>query len=169
MGRSAKSPLPCTDERRAVMRRCCMDEVRVGVCLIIAVQKSVAKHIAPSPANSTIRTCATNCLAYQHTIRLRQTTGRQERGHRDTVALSRTTRGLPGRLTYGRVAPGPPARGCYGSKGDLPVNRHELIDAVAVATGGSKTNTAEAIDAILETVTAAVIRGETVQLIGFGS
>ncbi|SOE86842.1 nucleoid DNA-binding protein [Burkholderia sp. YR290] len=49
------------------------------------------------------------------------------------------------------------------------MNRHELIDAVAVATGGSKTSTAEAIDAILEAVTAAVIRGETVQLIGFGS
>jgi DNA-binding protein HU-beta len=32
-----------------------------------------------------------------------------------------------------------------------------------------KTSTAEAIDAILEAVTAAVIRGETVQLIGFGS
>ena len=49
------------------------------------------------------------------------------------------------------------------------MNRHELIDAVAVATGGSKTSTAEAIDTILEAVTAAVIRGETVQLIGFGS
>jgi DNA-binding protein HU-beta len=49
------------------------------------------------------------------------------------------------------------------------MNRHELIDAVAATTGGSKTSTAEAIDAILEAVTAAVIRGETVQLIGFGS
>ncbi|MFP3559187.1 HU family DNA-binding protein [Paraburkholderia sp. SIMBA_049] len=49
------------------------------------------------------------------------------------------------------------------------MNRHELIDAVAATTGGRKTSTAEAIDAILEAVTAAVIRGETVQLIGFGS
>ena len=49
------------------------------------------------------------------------------------------------------------------------MNRHELIDAVAATTGGSKAGTGEAIDAILEAVTAAVTRGETVQLIGFGS
>ena len=49
------------------------------------------------------------------------------------------------------------------------MNRHELIDAVAATTGESKASTAEAIDAILEAVTAAVTRGETVQLIGFGS
>ncbi|BFG80191.1 HU family DNA-binding protein [Paraburkholderia terrae] len=42
------------------------------------------------------------------------------------------------------------------------MNKQELIDAVASTTG-------EAIDAILEDVTAAVTRGETVQLIGFGS
>jgi len=49
------------------------------------------------------------------------------------------------------------------------MNRHELIDAVAATTGESKASTAEAIDAILEAVTAAITRGETVQLIGFGS
>ena len=47
--------------------------------------------------------------------------------------------------------------------------RHELIAAVAATAGGSKTSAAEAVDAILEAVTAAVTRGETVQLIGFGS
>ena len=49
------------------------------------------------------------------------------------------------------------------------MNKHELIDAVAATTGESKASTGEAIDAILEAVTAAVTRGETVQLIGFGS
>jgi DNA-binding protein HU-beta len=45
------------------------------------------------------------------------------------------------------------------------MNKHELIDAVAAGTGESKASTGEAIDAILEAVT----RGDTVQLIGFGS
>jgi DNA-binding protein HU-beta len=49
------------------------------------------------------------------------------------------------------------------------MNKHELIDAVAATTGESKASTGDAIDAILEAVTAAVTRGETVQLIGFGS
>ncbi|ACC76523.1 DNA-binding protein HU [Paraburkholderia caribensis] len=49
------------------------------------------------------------------------------------------------------------------------MNKHELIDAVATSTGESKSSTGEAIDAILEAVTAAVTRGETVQLVGFGS
>ncbi|SEK11966.1 bacterial nucleoid protein Hbs [Paraburkholderia diazotrophica] len=49
------------------------------------------------------------------------------------------------------------------------MNKHELIEAVATTTGESKASTAEALDAILETVTAAVTRGETVQLLGFGS
>ncbi|MEM5440162.1 HU family DNA-binding protein [Paraburkholderia diazotrophica] len=49
------------------------------------------------------------------------------------------------------------------------MNRQELIDAVAATTGESKASTGEIIDAIIETVTAAVTRGETVQLVGFGS
>ena len=49
------------------------------------------------------------------------------------------------------------------------MNRQELIDAIAASTGESKASTGEAIDAILETVTSAVTRGETVQLVGFGS
>jgi DNA-binding protein HU-beta len=44
-----------------------------------------------------------------------------------------------------------------------------LIDAVAQSTGDAKGNIGAAIDALLETVRAAVTRGETVQLIGFGS
>jgi DNA-binding protein HU-beta len=49
------------------------------------------------------------------------------------------------------------------------MNKHELIDAVAAGTGESKASTGETIDAIIEAVTAAVTRGETVQLVGFGS
>lgn len=49
------------------------------------------------------------------------------------------------------------------------MNKHELIDAVSAATGESKASTGAAIDAIIEAVTLAVTRGDTVQLIGFGS
>ena len=49
------------------------------------------------------------------------------------------------------------------------MNKHELIDAVAAGTGESKASTGETIDAIIATVTAAVTRGEMVQLVGFGS
>jgi DNA-binding protein HU-beta len=45
------------------------------------------------------------------------------------------------------------------------MNKQELIDAIAASTGESKVSTGETIDAIL----AAVTRGETVQLVGFGS
>jgi DNA-binding protein HU-beta len=49
------------------------------------------------------------------------------------------------------------------------MNKQELVDAVSAATGESKAATGEAIDAFIEAVTAAVVKGETVQLIGFGS
>ncbi|SDI55353.1 DNA-binding protein HU-beta [Paraburkholderia steynii] len=49
------------------------------------------------------------------------------------------------------------------------MNKQELIDAVATTTDESKTSTGEAIDAIIEAVTHALSRGDTVQLIGFGS
>jgi DNA-binding protein HU-beta len=45
----------------------------------------------------------------------------------------------------------------------------ELIDAIAASTGESESSTSGAIDAIVEVVTAAVTRGETVQLVGFRS
>jgi DNA-binding protein HU-beta len=43
------------------------------------------------------------------------------------------------------------------------------VDAVAAATGESKAATGEAIDAVIAAITAAVTKGDTVQLIGFGS
>ncbi|WP_321852681.1 HU family DNA-binding protein [Burkholderia diffusa] len=49
------------------------------------------------------------------------------------------------------------------------MNKQDLIDAVASATGSSKTITGEAIDAVIGTITKAVIKGDTVQLVGFGS
>ena len=49
------------------------------------------------------------------------------------------------------------------------MNKQELIDAVAAATGESKAATGQTIDAIVEAVTKAVVGGDTVQLFGFGS
>ena len=49
------------------------------------------------------------------------------------------------------------------------MNKQELIDAVAVSTGASKSATGETIDAFIKAVTAAVVKGDHVQLIGFGS
>ncbi|GAB2890114.1 HU family DNA-binding protein [Paraburkholderia jirisanensis] len=49
------------------------------------------------------------------------------------------------------------------------MNKQDLINQVAASTSESKASTAETIDAILEAVTQAVTRGDTVQLIGFGT
>ncbi|MDM8355617.1 HU family DNA-binding protein [Pandoraea communis] len=49
------------------------------------------------------------------------------------------------------------------------MNKQELIDAVAGTTGASKAQTNETLDAVLEAVKKAVAKGDTVQLIGFGS
>ncbi len=49
------------------------------------------------------------------------------------------------------------------------MNKQELLHAVAATTGASKAVTGEAIDAFIGAVTAAVKKGDTVQLIGFGS
>ena len=49
------------------------------------------------------------------------------------------------------------------------MNKQDLVDAVASKVGIAKSAAAETIDAFLETVTNAVVKGEAVQLIGFGS
>ena len=49
------------------------------------------------------------------------------------------------------------------------MNKQELVDAVAAATGESKAATGETIDAFIGALTSAVKSGDTVQLIGFGS
>ncbi|MDR7009603.1 HU family DNA-binding protein [Paraburkholderia strydomiana] len=49
------------------------------------------------------------------------------------------------------------------------MNKQDLIDAVASKTGSTKAKTAEALDALIGTITTVVTQGDTVQLIGFGS
>ncbi|AME27331.1 HU family DNA-binding protein [Burkholderia sp. PAMC 26561] len=49
------------------------------------------------------------------------------------------------------------------------MNKQDLIDAVARDVGIAKAAAAETIDAILMTLTNAVVKGDAVQLIGFGS
>jgi DNA-binding protein HU-beta len=49
------------------------------------------------------------------------------------------------------------------------MNKQELVEAVAAATGQSKVVAAGTIDAFIGAVMAAVAKGDAVQLIGFGS
>ncbi|WP_321926465.1 HU family DNA-binding protein [Burkholderia sp. BCC1998] len=49
------------------------------------------------------------------------------------------------------------------------MNKQELIDAVAAGAGVSKSDASKAVQAVLDTITDAVSRGEAVQLIGFGA
>ena len=51
----------------------------------------------------------------------------------------------------------------------MPVNKSELIDQVADKAGLSKADAGRALDAVLESVTAALKRGDAVNLVGFGS
>ncbi len=45
----------------------------------------------------------------------------------------------------------------------------ELVEAVATATGLTKTDSAKAIDATLEAITGALAKGDKVPLVGFGT
>ncbi|MFM0221743.1 HU family DNA-binding protein [Paraburkholderia dipogonis] len=49
------------------------------------------------------------------------------------------------------------------------MNKQELVDAVAAKTGVSKAVAAETLGALIGAITAAVTKGDAVQLIGFGS
>ena len=49
------------------------------------------------------------------------------------------------------------------------MNKQELVDAIALAVGTSKSAAAEAIDAFVAVVTQAVAEGDGVQLVGFGT
>ena len=60
--------------------------------------------------------------------------------------------------------------GCLSLKSEnTKVNKQELIDAVASEVGTAKSAAAETIDAFLATVTNSVVKGDPVQLVGFGS
>ena len=49
------------------------------------------------------------------------------------------------------------------------MNKGELIDAVAGATGESKTSVSGVVDATLDTITAALAGGDKVTFTGFGT
>jgi DNA-binding protein HU-beta len=49
------------------------------------------------------------------------------------------------------------------------MNKSELIDAVAQTADLSKTKAEEALNAVIQTVTAALQKGDEVKLIGFGT
>ena len=49
------------------------------------------------------------------------------------------------------------------------MNKAELIDSIASKTGYSKKVSSEIINAFSSTVTDALVKGEKVQLVGFGS
>ena len=48
------------------------------------------------------------------------------------------------------------------------MNKAELIAEVAVKTGLSKKDSEKAVNAALDTITASLVKGEKVQLVGFG-
>jgi DNA-binding protein HU-beta len=49
------------------------------------------------------------------------------------------------------------------------MNKGDLIDKIAAATGVSKTNAAGAIDTIVDSVTMSLKKGNRVTLVGFGT
>jgi DNA-binding protein HU-beta len=49
------------------------------------------------------------------------------------------------------------------------MNKSELIEAVAKRTGENKAAASRAVDAVIDSVVAAVAKGENVTLVGFGT
>ena len=49
------------------------------------------------------------------------------------------------------------------------MNKTELIDAIAAGAGLSKADSKKALDAIVEAIKNALVNGDKVQLIGFGT
>ena len=49
------------------------------------------------------------------------------------------------------------------------MNKSELVDAIALKTGATKKASEESLNAILEVIKEALVKGEKVQLVGFGS
>ena len=49
------------------------------------------------------------------------------------------------------------------------MNKTELVEAVAASTGGSKADAARNVDAVLDTITKSLKKGDRVALTGFGS
>jgi DNA-binding protein HU-beta len=49
------------------------------------------------------------------------------------------------------------------------MNKSDLIDAMSSRTGSSKATAQEHVDAVIEAISDALAKGDTVQLVGFGS
>ena len=49
------------------------------------------------------------------------------------------------------------------------MNKTQLVDAIAKTSGLTKFDSKKAVEAFLESVQAALVKGDTVQLIGFGT
>ena len=49
------------------------------------------------------------------------------------------------------------------------MNKSELVEAIATRTGSSKVAAQAHLDAVLDTISDAIGKGDTVQLVGFGS
>jgi DNA-binding protein HU-beta len=49
------------------------------------------------------------------------------------------------------------------------MNKTELVEAVATATGGSKADAQKNVDAVLDSITKALKKGDRVAITGFGS
>lgn len=49
------------------------------------------------------------------------------------------------------------------------MNKAELVESVAEATGASKASASASVDAVLDSITKALIKGDKVALTGFGS
>ena len=49
------------------------------------------------------------------------------------------------------------------------MNKTELVEAVAASTGGTKADAARNVDAVLDTITKSLKKGDRVALTGFGS
>jgi len=55
------------------------------------------------------------------------------------------------------------------NKEGLFMNKGDLIDAVAEATGLSKADSTKAVDAVVNSITATLKQGDQVSLVGFGT
>jgi len=51
----------------------------------------------------------------------------------------------------------------------MPVNKGDIVSSVAQTTGLTKTDAGKAVDAVLAAISGALGRGDTVNLIGFGT
>lgn len=49
------------------------------------------------------------------------------------------------------------------------MNKGELVNAISVKTGATKKDTEETLNALLDSIKDALVKGEKVQLVGFGS